>query len=195
MIIWSMGNECETTNETGTTVMRELLKLGKSLDPTRLLTYVSNSDVAKNPAYEDADVVCVNLYHGSLQGKICNHISEIDSLGYKPLVKELTRFRSYYTDKPMFLTEFGTQGIKNIHGDINHSEEFQAAYIERIWQAIRSVQGVSGGVMWSWADYYHRKYLITYAAYGPYGAVTVDRKPKKSLEALKRMYSGIEAKK
>jgi beta-galactosidase/beta-glucuronidase len=188
VIVWSMGNECETTNEVGTTVMRELLKLAKTLDPTRLLTYVSNSDVAKNPAYEYADVVCVNMYHGSLQGKICNHIAEIDSLGYWPLKKELTRYRTYYPDKPMFLTEFGTQGVKNIHGDINHSEEFQAAYIERIWQAIRSVPGVSGGVMWSWADYYHRKYLITYAAYGPYGAVTVDRKPKKSLEALKRMY-------
>jgi beta-glucuronidase len=195
VIIWSMGNECETTNEVGTTVMRELLKLAKTLDPTRLLTYVSNSDVAKNPAYEYADVVCVNLYHGSLQGKICNHISEIDSLGYKPLVKELTRFRTYYPDKPMFLTEFGTQGVKNIHGDINHSEEFQAAYIERIWQAIRSVPGVSGGVLWSWADYYHRKYLITYAAYGPYGVVTVDRKPKKSLDAMKRMYGGFDTNK
>ena len=192
VIIWSMGNECETTNEAGTTVMRELLKLARSLDPTRLLTYVSNSDVAKNPAYEDADVVCVNLYHGSLQGTVCNHISEIDSLGYKPLVKELTRYRTYYTDKPMFLTEFGTQGVKNIHGDINHSEEFQAAYIERIWQGIRSVPGVSGGVLWSWADYYHRKYLITYAAYGPYGVVTVDRKPKKSLEAMSRMYGGVK---
>jgi len=190
VIIWSMGNECETTNETGTTVMRELLKLGKSLDPTRLLTFVSNSDVDKNPAYEDADVVCINMYHGSLQGTVCNHISEIDSLGYKPLVKELKRYRTFYPDKPMFLTEFGTQGVKNVHGDVNHSEEFQAAYIERIWQGIRSVPGVSGGVLWSWADYYHRKYLITYAAYGPYGAVTVDRKPKKSLEALKRMYGG-----
>lgn len=190
IIIWSMGNECETTNEVGTTVMRELLKLGRSLDQTRLLTFVSNSKPGQNPAYQDADVVCVNMYHGSLQGKVCNHISEIDSLGYYPLVKDLKRFSKVYPEKPIFLTEFGTQGVKNIHGDINHSEEFQAAYIERIWQGIRSVPNCSGGVLWSWADYYHRKYLITYAAYGPYGAVTVDRKPKKSLQALTRMYGG-----
>jgi beta-glucuronidase len=188
VIIWSMGNECETTNEVGTTVMRELLKLGRSLDQTRLLTYVSNSEPGENPAYADADVVCVNMYHGSLQGKVCNHIGEIDSLGYYPLVNALKRFSKVYPDKPIFLTEFGTQGVKNIHGDINHSEEFQAAYIERIWQGIRSVPNCSGGVLWSWADYYHRKYLVTYAAYGPYGVVTVDRKPKKSLEALTRMY-------
>jgi beta-glucuronidase len=77
-----------------------------------------------------------------------------------------------------------------MHGDIYFSEEFQAAYIERIWQGIRSVPGVSGAVLWCWADYYHRKYLINYAAYGPYGVVTVDRKPKKALEALTRMYGG-----
>ena len=194
IIIWSMANECETTNEVGTTAMRELLKMAKKLDSTRLVTYVSNSDVADNPAYEDADVVCINMYNGSLSGKICNHISEIDSLGYKPFVSDLTRHRSYYQNKPLFLTEFGTRGVMSIHGDINSSEEFQAAYIERIWQGIRDVPGVSGGVLWSWADYYHRKYLITYAAYGPYGAVTVDRKPKKALEALSRMYTDKELK-
>ena len=192
IIIWSMGNECETSNETGATVMRELLKLSKSLDPTRLATYVSNSAPGENPAYEDADVVCLNMYNGSLQGKICNHISDIDSLGYYPIVKDLTHYRTFYSNKPMFLTEYGTQGIKNIHGDVMYTEEFESAYIERIWQGIRSVPGVSGGVLWCWADYYHRKYLITYTTYWPYGVVTVDRKPKKALEALTRMYGGVK---
>ena len=35
-----------------------------------------------------------------------------------------------------------------------------------------------------------KRHLITYNDYGPYGVVTVDRKPKKSLEALTRMYGG-----
>ena len=190
IIIWSMCNECETTSEVGIAVMREMIRLAKSLDPTRLITYVSDTDPAKNPAYEEADLVCVNMYNGSISANGCKHISEIDSLGYKPLVKTLTRYRTLFPDKPLFLSEFGSQGIKNMHGDIYFSEEFQAAYIERIWQGIRSVPGVSGGVLWCWADYYHRKYLINYAAYGPYGAVTVDRKPKKALEALTRMYGG-----
>lgn len=190
IIIWSMSNECETNNETAATVMRELLKLSKSLDPTRLATYVSNSAPSENPAYDEADVICLNMYNGSLQGKICDRISDIDSLGYYPLVKDLTLYRKSYADKPLFLTEYGTQGIKNIHGDVTYTEEFESAYIERIWQGIRSVEGVSGGVLWCWADYYHRKYLITYTDYGPYGVVTVDRKPKKALEALRRMYGG-----
>ena len=93
----------------------------------------------------------------------------------------------------MIITEFGTQGIKTMHGDLYYSEEFQSAYIERIWDGINKVPGLSGGVLWCWADYYHRKYFITYAAFGPYGVVTTERKPKKSLDALTRIYGGSRA--
>lgn len=185
-----MCNECQTDTEIGITVMRELMKLAKSLDPTRPVTFVTALDPTGHLAYNEADIVCINKYNGSLAGKICEQISEIDSLGYQPLVKELTKHRNSISNKPIIITEYGTQGIKNIHGDVPYSEEFQAAYIERAWEGIRSVPGVSGGVLWCWADYYHRKYLITYNDYGPYGVVTVDRKPKKSLEALARMYGG-----
>jgi beta-glucuronidase len=190
VIIWSMCNECRTDTEIGITVMRELLRLAKSLDPTRLVTFVSNGNPMDHLGYDEADIVCFNKYYGTLEGSLCDNISQIDSLGFKPFVKELSLVRNSFINKPVFITEFGAQGIKNIHGDAPYSEEFQAAYIERIWEGIRSVPGISGGVLWCWADYYHRKYLITYNDYGPYGVVTVDRKPKKSLEALARMYGG-----
>ncbi|MFC1558436.1 glycoside hydrolase family 2 protein [candidate division KSB1 bacterium] len=194
VIIWSMANECLTDNEIGITVMRELIRLAKSLDGTRLVTFVACDDPRKHLAYDEADIVCINKYNGIFIGNICSHIDQIDSLGYNPTVDELTLYSKYYGDKPILITEFGTQGIKNIHGDVRYTEEFQAVYIEKIWDAIQSVPGISGGVLWSWADYYHRKYLINYAAFGPYGVVTVDRKPKKSLEALARMYGGSVSK-
>ncbi len=190
VIIWSMCNECRTDTEIGITVMRELLRLAKSLDPTRLVTFVANGNPMAHLGYDEADIVCFNKYYGTLEGTLCDNTSQIDSLGFQPFVKELSLVRKSFINKPIFITEFGAQGIKNIHGDAPYSEEFQAAYIERIWEGIRSVPGVSGGVLWCWADYYHRKYLITYNDYGPYGVVTVDRKPKKSLEALVRMYKG-----
>jgi beta-glucuronidase len=190
VIIWSMCNECRTDTDIGITVMRELLRLAKSLDPTRPVTFVANGNPMDHLGYDEADIVCFNKYYGTLEGTLCDNISQIDSLGFQPFVKELSLVRKSFINKPIFITEFGAQGIKNIHGDAPYSEEFQAAYIEKIWEGIRSVPGVSGGVLWCWADYYHRKYLITYNDYGPYGVVTVDRKPKKSLEALARMYGG-----
>jgi beta-glucuronidase len=190
VIIWSMANESNTNSEIGITVMRELLKLAKSTDPTRLVTFVVNGNPMEHLGFDEADIVCVNKYYGTLEGKLCDHISQIDSLGYQPFVKELNFVRNSFINKPVIITEFGAQGIKNIHGDVPYTEEFQAAYIEKAWAGIRSVPGISGGVLWCWADYYHRKYLITYTTYGPYGVVTVDRKQKKSLEALARMYGG-----
>jgi hypothetical protein len=48
----------------------------------------------------------------------------------------------------------------------------------------------SGGVLWCWADYYHRRTFVQYAVFGPYGVVTVDRRPKLALRALAKMYGG-----
>jgi beta-galactosidase/beta-glucuronidase len=192
IIIWSMGNENETDKEPGITVMRELIRLAKDLDSTRLITYTVSYDPRKHLAFDETDIVCFNKYNGLDES---SHIAQIDSFGYKSTVKELAELRSFYSNKPLLFTEFGCQSIKNIHGDVYYSEEFQAAYIERIWDAIKGNRGISGGILWCWADYYHRKYFINYAVYGPYGVVTIDRQPKKALEALARMYGGSLIKK
>jgi beta-galactosidase/beta-glucuronidase len=187
IIIWSMANECETDREPGITVMRELIRLAKKLDSTRLITYTVSYDPRKHLAFDEADIVCFNKYNGL---DVSRHLAQIDSLGYKKTAEDLALYRSFYSNKPILMTEFGCQGIKNIYGDVYYSEEFQAAYIERIWDAIKGNSGISGGILWCWADYYHRKYFINYAVYGPYGVVTVDRQPKKALRSLARMYGG-----
>ena len=71
-----------------------------------------------------------------------------------------------------------------------YTEELQAAAIQAAWKAIQKFEDVSGGVLWCWADYYHRRNFIQYAAFGPYGVVTVDRRPKAALRALAKMYGG-----
>jgi hypothetical protein len=75
-----------------------------------------------------------------------------------------------------------------------YSEDFQAACMQATWRAIRNCEEASGGVLWSWADYYHRRSFVQYAVFGPYGAVTVDRRPKAALTTLTRMYGGEEDK-
>ena len=184
IIIWSMANECATDNEIGITAMRELLKLAKSLDPTRLVTFVVGSDPTKHLGFDEADIVCFNKYVE------CDHIRQIDSAVYKPLVRDLMLYRNYFGNKPIIMSEFGRQGIKNIHGDVFYSEEFQAAYIESMWNALKSNPTISGGILWTWADYFHEPHFALTTSYAPYGVVTGDRKQKKSLETLARMYGG-----
>jgi beta-glucuronidase len=185
IIIWSMANECATTTEVGIAVMRELLKLTKSLDPTRLATFVAGGSPVKHLGFDEADIVCFNEYFS------CDHISQLDSVVYKRLVKDLALFRSSFPNKPIVMTEFGRQGVKGIHGDVFYSEEFQAAYIENVWKALKGNPSISGGIVWTWADYFHEPhYALRATSYAPYGVVTGDRKHKKSLESLARMYGG-----
>ena len=73
-----------------------------------------------------------------------------------------------FPDKPLVIAEFGAVGIPGMHGDIAATEDFQAAYIRSAWAAISGMPEVSGGVLWSWADYYHRR---PFQANGPFSGL------------------------
>ncbi len=191
VIIWSMCNESQTANEVGISVMRKLIRRAKELDKTRLVTFVISPQESKpHRAFEDADLVAVNVYHGSLSGKPAVHASQFEELVTGPAEEYIRRQLAAWPDKPLLVTEFGGRGVAGIRGDVPYSEDLQAGLIQAFWKAIQNCEEASGGVLWSWADYYHRRYLIHYAVFGPYGVVTVDRRPKQALKALVKMYGG-----
>ena len=47
LVVWSMANECQTTDALGIHAMERLLARVHALDPTRLATYVTNQSVAR----------------------------------------------------------------------------------------------------------------------------------------------------
>ena len=191
VIIWSMANESQTSNEVGTSVMRKLLRRAKELDKSRLVTFVISPQESKeHRAYEDADLVAVNVYHGSLSGKPAAHASQFEEMVTNPSEEFIRRQLEAWPGKPVIITEFGGRGVPGIHGDVPYSEDFQAGLIQAAWKAIQNCEEASGGVLWSWADYYHRRTFVQYAVFGPYGVVTVDRRPKAALQALSKMYGG-----
>ncbi len=71
-----------------------------------------------------------------------------------------------------------------------YTEDFQAALNEAAWRAIQNCKEASGGILWCWADYYHRRTFNDNGPFGCFGVVTVDRRPKAALGALARMYGG-----
>jgi beta-galactosidase/beta-glucuronidase len=198
IVIWSMANECGTDTEVGIAAMRRLMRRTRELDATRLVTFVAAGDAQAHQAFDEADFVAVNLYHGLFHGDLAQHIADMDARVRQPTEEQLRRVTGYVGDKPVAVTEFGTHGIHGLRGDARFSEDYQAAYIEAVWQAIAHVPGVVGGVLWCWADYFHRrdffgsgKGQMLQSPYGPYGVVTVDRQPKESLRALARMYGAL----
>jgi beta-glucuronidase len=193
VIAWSMANECKTTTPIGAHAMRRLMRVARALDPTRLVTYVADTEPAQNPAFAEADFVAVNVYYGLFHGEIARTPGDLPSLVRQPTAEYLRAAAACYPDRPLLVTEFGTHGIAGQHGGARFTEEYQAAYVRAVWEAIDDVPDVAGGVLWCWADYHHRRDFIgtgsaLSAPYGPYGVVTIDRRPKASLATLSELF-------
>ena len=189
--IWSMCNESKTDNEIGIRVMRTLLRRARELDPTRLRTFIiNNRDTAPHRAFEDADIVAFNVYVGGYQGKPANHIEEVRQLIARAAAEHIRKQLAAWPGKPMIVAEYGTPGIAGMHGDVTNTEEYQAALVEQVGRVIQSTPELAGGILWSWADYYHRPNYIKYAPFGPYGVLTVDRRPKRAYTTLLQLYGG-----
>jgi len=191
VIIWSMANESKTDNEIGIKVMRALIRRTKELDPTRLATFVTApGSVRDHRAFQEADLVATNMYDGSLSAPLADHRDQLEARARRPTEDHLRRELDAFPDKPLLITEFGAMGFQGLHGDVPASEDLQAEYIRAVWTAISGVPEVSGGVLWSWADYNHRRASTSLGPYGAFGAVTIDRKPKAALKALATMFGG-----
>jgi beta-galactosidase/beta-glucuronidase len=191
VIIWSMANESKTDNEIGIKVMRALFRRTKELDPTRLVTFVTApGSVREHRAFEQADLVATNMYHGSLSDPLVEHRDQLDARARRPTEAHLRRELGAFPDKPLLITEFGAMGMHGLHGDAPATEDFQAEYLRAVWAAISGIPEVSGGVVWTWADYNHRRPFTSLGPFGAFGAVTIDRKPKAALKALSSMFGG-----
>jgi beta-glucuronidase len=189
VIIWSMCNESKTDSEIGIKVMKRLIRRTKELDRERLVTFVTDShSVREHRAYADADLVAANMYPGSLGPPLADHVGQLDERARKPAEAILRTHLGGFPDKPLLITEFGAMGFHGVRGPVASTEDFQAAYITAVWNAIAANSNVSGGVLWSWADYYHRRNFQALGAFGPFGVVTVDRQPKAALQALGKAF-------
>jgi len=190
LVIWSMANECETSDERGVRAMRRLLARARALDPSRLLTYVASQNFEKNRAFDDADLVAVNLYYGMWDGETADDIGQIEERVFVPTRRALADVAATFPGKPVLLSEFGTIGIPGSGGDVRFSEDYQAAYVSAVWRAVEADPDIAGGIVWCWADYRHRNgFTNDFPTYfGPFGLVTLDRHPKKAHGAMRGLW-------
>ncbi len=187
ILAWSMANECRTETEEGTYVVSALIREAHRLDTTRPVTFTVNNETDLHPAYRLADLVSCNVYYGNDKAF---HISQLDSLVRQPAEEYLRRQLAAYPGKPLLVTEFGAGGIYGLTGDAPFTEEYQAAYIAKMWEAIGDVPQCSGGILWCWRDYYHRKYFTqNYAPFGPYGVLNINGEEKRSYKTIKKLFT------
>jgi beta-glucuronidase len=193
VVIWSMANESGTDDAMGVTAMRRLIKRARELDTSRLVTFVAPGTLKGHLAFRECDVLGLNDYKGLFQGREISRMEDMKRLVYEPTRKDLQVEARRFPGKPILLTEFGAHGMKGIRGPFRYSEDFQREVLRSNWKAVEA-SGSAGGIVWVWADYHHQRDFVggtKYSApFGPFGLVTVDRKPKKALEAMAKLWGG-----
>lgn len=173
IIFWSVSNENLDARPEVADGNRELARLAKQLDPTRLAVHVS-SQWQQHPVFEEDDVMCVNGYAG----------------GRTEFWQDnLQKLHEKFPDKPILVTEFGGPSFEGIHGG-SYSEESHAGLIESEFAGMDAPY-VCGATIWCWADHPWPPATFGFAFYlaiSPYGVVTRERRKLKPYWAARRLF-------
>lgn len=177
VVIWSVGNECGTDREEARPLIARLAELARSLDGTRPVAYVGFLGTQEK-VYDLVDLPCHNQYFGMRAGDLGRHLDAVHALA---------------PTKPLLATEFGHEAVRGLRGEGYGTEDEQSAVLEGNWQAIRERGAfMPGGLIWCLADYRHMPCGPDHdwmnRDYFCHGVMTLDRKPKKACEAVRRMW-------
>jgi beta-glucuronidase len=193
--VWSMSNECNTYVPAGREMMARLMKRAREAGGNRLMTWVCDHRPPKGE-FDGADLICVNLYYGLHHGgERADYVRQFGELVERPTREYLEKLAEDNPDMPVLVAEFGTVGVYGMHGNARLTEDFQAEFIKCTWDAIIVSANICGAVIWSWADYFHRKDFFgegnhINTPFGPYGLVTADRKIKsRPYNMAKKMFA------
>lgn len=185
--IWSTGNECYHSHPACQEMFRMLAARMRSLNPGRLITYVSNMPLLDEHELDFCDFLSMNYYSGSLAENADQFPEQLTAV----LEKKLGTAQRLYPNVPHVMTEFGYVCVRGIHGSLTegrYAEDFGVTYLRADCAEFLNDPQMKGLMLWCWADYRHRrgfvpgKYSMGFqATYGPYGLVSIDRKPKQML--------------
>lgn len=192
LIFWSVSNETPETEPDVAADNAELIRLARSLDPTRLCVHVSNH-WRKAPHFEEDDVICVNYYpsHESPGG----HSQTAFNPGQagKRWRDSLDALHRTCPGKPILVTEFGYSSFAGTNGhafgEAEHAQVIEAEF------AAFDAPYVAGATIWCWADHaWPAGRFSGGLSISPHGVLTRDRqklKPFSTARALFRARQGI----
>ena len=159
----------------------------RNLNPGRLITYASNQPLQNAQELDFCDFLSMNYYSGSLAENADQFPEQLTAV----LEKKLGLAQELYPNIPHVMTEFGYVCVRGVHGSLTegrYAEDFGVTYLTADCAEFLKDPQMKGLMLWSWADYRHRRGFVPgkfsmgfQATYGPYGLVTIDRKPKEML--------------
>lgn len=192
--VWSVSNECTYQAPAAQQMFRMLAKRMRELDCRRLITCVIFQILRNETDLDFCDFISMNYYNGAR----ANCVEELDEK-FDVLEQKLKLAEKLYPNKPHVLTEFGVCAVRGFTGSPTEgrfSEDFAATYLQELLKRQDRYDSlIRGKIIWCWADYRHYRGFVMdglglQAVYGPWGLVTIDRKPKpKLIAALKEHFA------
>lgn len=144
ILMWGVGNEITLRGErvSSNEIYDQLHQLTKKLDPYRLSTIAQLANVSYDDYHNTiTDLIGYNLYFGWYVGKAHD------------LNDWLDKYRIAHPQKPLCISEYGAEGIINIHAEEpkawDYSEEYQSWYHETIYQIIEKTPFIWGSYVWN----------------------------------------------
>ncbi len=188
VISWSVSNETHEDREEVAAGNVALVRLAKSLDPTRLAVHVSDH-WQRYPNFEADDVVCVNGYPsvGPLAGGSEPGYDLARSTTFWH--EGLDALHRRYPTKPILVTEFGYTSFCDVT-DSPYGGEVHAAVLEAEFSGMQAPY-VCGATVWCWADHAWPPATFSFCghlAVSPYGVLTRDRIRKLPFWTIRRLY-------
>uniref|UniRef100_A0A8C9XTP1 Beta-glucuronidase n=1 Tax=Sander lucioperca TaxID=283035 RepID=A0A8C9XTP1_SANLU len=176
VVMWSVANEpaAEMT----------LIKHTKALDPSRPVTFITDSNYARDRGAPYVDVICVNSYFSWYHDP--GHLEVIP-------IQLKTQFENWYGkyQKPIIQSEYGADAVAGFHSDppVMFSEEYQKAVLQSYHNVLdqKRKQYVIGELIWNFADFMTVQ-GITRVVGNKKGIFTRERQPKAAAFILKERY-------
>lgn len=183
VIAWSLANEPHSGRKQAVDFFRELVDMAKALDPTRPVTLVSAMGVLEE-SFEFMDFLCLNRYFGWYQES-----GQIER-GAQFLSAECDLLHDTYR-KPLVLTEFGADALPGHHAQPPEmfSEEYQAEFLNRYIEILRTKPYVIGEHVWNMCDFKTSQAITRAGSYNYKGVFTRDRRPKLAAHRLREIWT------
>ncbi|MBR3691919.1 MAG: hypothetical protein IKL89_04400 [Clostridia bacterium] len=178
VIIWSVSNENEEPEECVIRNQDALIRIAKSMDPTRLATHVSNHSRHKERKsfFREDDVICFNTYR-TIFGRIYNKNADFDPAEAGEAIAETVRgLRADFPDKPVIVTEYGYRTCDSFDGP--EDEKIQAAAVAAEYAGARKT--ANGASVWLYADHLWPKDNGIADDVSEYGLLRRDRSEKEA---------------
>ncbi|XP_069766937.1 beta-glucuronidase isoform X2 [Narcine bancroftii] len=184
VVMWSVANEPASGLPPADSYFKTLISSTKAMDPTRPVTFVTDTDYEVDKAIQYTDVICVNSYFSWYHDS--GHLEVIQ-------LQLANQFENWYKkyQKPIIQSEYGADAIAGLHSDppVMFTEEYQQAVMQEYFKVFDEKRKayLIGELIWNFADFMTVQ-SKTRVDGNKKGIFTRQRQPKMSAFMLQNRY-------